>query len=478
MSILKNNFLFITVFSIVVITYTFIRPVNIDEGYYIASAREVLDGKLPYKDIIFHQMPLTIYVYSMVSDLGYWSLVLGRALSVLMISLSFLLLLSIVKKLSGNNAVFIFFIFYFLNSFLIDWSVLIRIYALSIFLLSLGVFCFYRFLNTQYNYTYLLLSVFAFTLLVLTKVTFISSYFVLILFIILIVFKYDKKNIYKNVLITLITSAIPVIVFLLFFGKYLEEFYFNVFTVNFITKEHVDPPFVSGLLKYLSFFFLPQNLVLIAIIFISGFKYTLFEKFLILNIICFMLIHIPSRMLMEYLCSITPLLILLSCLRYQKFVDEMTVKFRSFSTKRIYAGLVLIYIISAPFSLIHLKNIIEGAELLMNPVQLYSFEKRINTIEGNTVLSSWEGYSIFSEKLPILKEQYGGAFINKYVGEKDILKYNLARQKDYENLIISKTPDIIIYDNSNSAHLDSLKDLICKNYNKAFEYKSVEVFSK
>ena len=97
MSILKNNFLFITVFSIVVITYTFIRPVNIDEGYYIASARDVLNGKLPYIDTIFHQIPPTLYVYPLVSDLCYWRLVFVCALSVLMISLPFLLLLSILN---------------------------------------------------------------------------------------------------------------------------------------------------------------------------------------------------------------------------------------------------------------------------------------------------------------------------------------------------------------------------------------------
>lgn len=478
MSILKNKHLMIIALSLIVLGYTFFSPVNIDEGYYIASAQEVSEGKMLYKDFIFHQMPLTIYVYFVVSDFGFWSLALGRALSVLMISLSCLLLLSIVKKLSNNNAIFIFFIFYFLNSFLIDWSILIRIYALSILFLSLGVFCFNRFLSTQYNSTYLFLSVLSFSLLVITKVTFISIYLVLILFIILAIIKYDKKNSYKNIIIAFIASVIPALIFMLFFGKYLEEFYFNVFTVNFITKEHVDPPFVSSLLKYFSFFLLPQNLVLLAVILISGFKFTFFEKFLIVNILCFTLIHISSRMLMEYLSSITPLLILFSCLRYQKFADKIMTKYRYFSAKRIYIYLVILYILSAPFSITHLKNIIEGTELLMNPIQLYSFEQRINSLKGNTVLSSWEGYSIFSEKLPILNEQYGGAFINKYVGEMDILKYNIARQKDYENLVLNKTPDIIIYDNLNSAHLDDLKDLICKNYNKAFEYKSVEVFSK
>ena len=94
--------------------------------------------------------------------------------------------------------------------------------------------------------------------------------------------------------------------------------------------------------------------------------------------------------------------------------------------------------------------------------------KKVNSLKGNTILSSWEGYSIFSDKIPILKEQYGASFINNYIDEKDIIKYNIAGQKDYKDLILSKTPDIIIYDNSNSAHLDSLVDLIDNNYKKSF----------
>ena len=478
MGISKNKHFLMIALTFLIISISFIRPLNIDEGYYIASAREVLEGKLLYKDFTFHQMPLTIYVYSLISDIGFWSLVLGRTLSVLMLSLSSLMLLSLVKNLSGVNSVILFLIFYFLNTFLIDWSVLIRIYALSILFLSLGVFCFHRYLEKKYNSLYLFLSVFAFSLLVFTKVTFVSSYSVLMLFIIWTVYKYDKKNIYKNIFIAFIASLIPVLIFLLIFGNYLEEFYFNVFSVNFITREYIDAPYVISLFKYLGFFLLPQHLILLAVILISGFKYTFFEKFLIVNIVCFTLIHLPSRMLMEYLSSITPLIILLCCLRYQKFSDKIITKIKSLSSKRVYACLVIIYILTAPFSIMHLKNLMEGKELLMNPIQMRTFEQKVNSLNGITILSSWEGYSIFSDKLPILKEQYGAAFISKYIDEKDLMKYNIAHKKKYENLIINSTPDIIVYDNSNSSHLDSLSNLINTNYKKAFEYKSVEVFVK
>ena len=99
MNILKNKHFLIIALTLLILGFSFIKPINIDEGYYIASAQEVLDGKLLYKDFIFHQMPVTIYVYSVISDFGFTSLILGRILSVSMISLSCLLLLSIVKKI-------------------------------------------------------------------------------------------------------------------------------------------------------------------------------------------------------------------------------------------------------------------------------------------------------------------------------------------------------------------------------------------
>lgn len=477
MDVLKNKYFLIIALSILALTYSIIRPVNIDEGYYIASAQEVLEGKLLYKDFIFHQMPLTIYIYSLISDHGYWSLIFGRILSVSFISISAVLLFSLLKRITGRKTSNIFIILFFLNSFFIDWSVLIRIYALSVLVLSFGVYSFYCFLeNTQKSY-HLFFSILAFTLLVFTKVTLVSSYITLIIFIKLFCIKYNR-NVLKLTLIFISASLIPVISFLFIFEKSLDEFYYSVFYFNYITKEYIDAPFTISLLKYIGFFLLPQNIILLTVILISGFKFTFFEKFLIANILCFTLIHIPSRMLMEYFCSINPLLILLSCLRYQKFADIVMTKWRVLSVKHIYTGLVILYLLSAPFGLIHLKNIIEGTELLMNPVELYSFEQKVNSLKGNTVLSSWEGYSIFSCKTPILKNQYGAAFINKYVSENDLKKYNIAEQKDYEKLLTEQTPDIIIYDNSNSAHMDNLKDIISRNYNKAFQCRSVEVFSK
>ncbi len=460
-----------------ILGYSLIRPVNIDESYYISTAQNILEGRVLYTDFMFHQMPLSVYLFSIISDFDFWSLISGRLFSVILIFYSGFLLINVAKKKAGSNVVTLFMILFFINSFFIDWAILIRIYSLSVILLSAGIYFYDKYLNNNNQFSNLIFSLLSFVLLVYTKVTFIALYVIFIIFI-LTLKNNGKKVLFKTLLLSILYSVLPLLIFLLLFGRYLEEFYFNVFTINFITKENIDIAFIPGLIKFLTYFLLPQNLILLMIIVFSGIVYSKFEKFLLLNIISYLLISIFTRILPEYMVSISPIIILLACIRFSKFAVNINTKFSHVSVNRVFTLTIILYIFSVPFGIIHIKNIIEGHELMMNPLQLYSFEKQINGLNGNTVLSSWEGYSIFSEKQPLLKDQYGSAFIYKYVDERDIKKYKISRDNDYISLINERVPDIIIYDHNNSAHLDSMLNIINRNYKRKFSYKSVEVYSK
>jgi len=96
------------------------------------------------------------------------------------------------------------------------------------------------------------------------------------------------------------------------FGARLGYFYFNTFEINIVTRKFIDEPFLQGLIKFIGFFFIPQNFLLLIIIIISGYKYNVIERFLLLNIVIFVLVHILSRMHAEYLTSVSGLFILLA----------------------------------------------------------------------------------------------------------------------------------------------------------------------
>lgn len=473
MQSIKSKLLIIL--SLLILSVTLIRPVNIDEAYYLISAWEVINGKLLYKDFIFHQMPFTIYFYSLISDLGIWSLICGRMISALMISAACVIHLKLLKISSQSRSFGLFIFFYFLNSFFVDWAILIRIYALSVLLFSIGIYYFNKFINLNDSSKHLIISSLAFSLLVFTKISFIVSFLTFLVFAAYISY---KKNFLKNIKIILVTSVIPSLFFLLIFGKILNEFYFNLFEVNIITKVNIDSPFIPGLVKFIGFFFLPQNFLLFLIVLFSGFKFSFFEKFIIINIVGLVLVHVFTRMLPEYLSIVSPMLALLAIFRYNKFTDKVILKYKKLTVSHIKYAVIFLYFISIPFGIIHVKNLLEGTELLMNPVQLMDFEKRINSLSGRNILSSWEGYSFFSEKQPIYIDQYGSVFISQYLDKETIKKYNIAVRDDFKTMLENKIPDIVVYDNSNSAQLDGLKEIINHKYRKSFDYKSVEVYSR
>jgi hypothetical protein len=82
---------------------TLIRPVNHDEAYYTYASVALCEGKLPYIDYLYHQMPLMILFYCPVSFYGIGSLFMGRILSVLLLVMSFFLIEKFFIKQYSNK---------------------------------------------------------------------------------------------------------------------------------------------------------------------------------------------------------------------------------------------------------------------------------------------------------------------------------------------------------------------------------------
>ena len=115
-----------------------------------------------------------------------------------------------------------------------------------------------------------------------------------------------------------------------------------------------------------------------------------------------------------------------------------------------------------------------------NPVQFYSYNAKMSTLKGRTLLTSWEGYGVFSTKITLLKENYGSSFFNEIdvFDESTKTKYHLILKDEYKKLIINKTPDIIVYDTVNPAHLEGMKEIIEKNYSKSFIFNSAIIYER
>lgn len=78
---------------------------NDDEKWSLYTSKLVYNGQLPYQDLAFTQTLLLPYIYGIQQTLIFPSIYLGRITSVILTTISFILSLSIARRLGGEKAV-------------------------------------------------------------------------------------------------------------------------------------------------------------------------------------------------------------------------------------------------------------------------------------------------------------------------------------------------------------------------------------
>lgn len=112
-----------------------LRALDPDEGWYAYAAERVVHGELPYRDFFFPQTPLLPYLYGAWFDVWGASWYSGRALSVLLtIGTGVLLYRYCAARFRASIALAAVAAYSF-STFVIDWFLLVKTYALSAFLL-------------------------------------------------------------------------------------------------------------------------------------------------------------------------------------------------------------------------------------------------------------------------------------------------------------------------------------------------------
>jgi hypothetical protein len=472
-----KKILFLAVFFMLAAFVVF-RPINHDETYYLVSSQMLVEeGKLPYLDFVFHQMPLMILVYAPVSVLSFWGLIFGRVLSCLFIISSFYLLFKTIQNRINKHQKLLFFSLFWFNLFLFDWGVPIKVYAFSIFLISLALFYYSKYISDIHNLMYLFITALLFSLLIFTKISFAVNYLVLFLFTLYITYPLRKDIGYAKVFAALVSPFLAgVVIFILIFQSKLDLLYFNLIYINSLYKDLV--PFLLNLRSFLPFFILPQNLILTVMALFSIHKVDKFRAFLMLNVISYILINIPTRMLAEYGASILPLIIILAVFGYDEMLLILKKTFEKISPEKGILWLVMVYCFISPLSLYQIRQIIFREKTSISPLELHSFVQSLDSIKGKTVMSSWEGLSLFSDKQTVFKDNYAISYVSDYLDDKVKAKYKLVTRSDYKMMVNNAYPDLIVFDNDNASHLWGMEAEIRQNYKIAFTYKSIVVYKK
>jgi len=126
-------FLFILIAqAILLLLFVFFRYIDADEGLYLMAVYQVWEGKIPYLDFVYVQMPLLPYLYSFVSHSGFLSLTEARMISVLLSVFLGFLLFSFARRISKDIKIplFLFFLYAF-NGLILTWNSVVKTYAFS-----------------------------------------------------------------------------------------------------------------------------------------------------------------------------------------------------------------------------------------------------------------------------------------------------------------------------------------------------------
>jgi hypothetical protein len=116
------------------------RLIDPDEGFMLIAAQLVLDGRVPYRDFFFQQMPLTPYVTAGWMALTGVSWESGRLLSAVLATLTGVLVVGEVRRLLGSTwwalVAMVLFAFSAMGT---GWLATAKTYALSTLLLTASV---------------------------------------------------------------------------------------------------------------------------------------------------------------------------------------------------------------------------------------------------------------------------------------------------------------------------------------------------
>jgi hypothetical protein len=460
----------------------FLVPINSSEAYNIRAARNIIEGKILYHDILYHHLPLLPYAYSVFSGFGFSSYILLRYISILLTLLLLTLVYFHVHKFTGDaaSANFALFLLAF-NGLFIDWSSLVLMFPLANVLFYLA-FIIASFLIYGFSRRYFLLSFLAGLLLGLAAGTRLSYLFPGLIILICLAWHAGKLKSQKAEMSG--SRMGPILVFLLgflaantitlyYWIKYPEHFIYGVFTNN-LQAEQMKWESESNLLHWVKFFMLPQNLILFGLVLID-LRYRFMGKwFAYLVLAAMLIVHSFGYYVKMYLMVLIPFAAFIAGLGYSQITESIGIRVR----KLILNFVVSIYVVSIFLGIPHFKHWIFGDILDPNLIQLKEIIDYERTLPGETILASWDAYTLFSNKRNLLKNELLYSFTYDKVTEEEIERFSLPDYGMLNKLIRDKVFDVIILHEGIPAVLFRHEETIKSVYklNKAF--RNIYVYTK
>jgi len=445
--------------------FALLRPVFSDEGYYIWAARNVLHGKILYVDFIFHQLPLLPILYAPFSELGLGTYYILKYISVLStLGLAILLYRHVLKVTSNYIAAYFAVLLLIFNGLFVDFNSIAKMFAL---VNLLCYFSFYLVSFVKFNSTTKDKIIFFCTGLISSlasnmRIMFWSCTVVLFLYLAYKLFRELKQGKQKYFYISYFLAGVlfSSIVTIYYYLSYTDEFIFGNYKHNLYSQQNV---WTGGenLIKWLKFFFMPQNLMLFIFMIIGITQKFKYKVPAILFFLALLASHSPGYFIDEYLTVLIPYVIYIGAVNYNVLKKKLIYKGRSFIK---YA--VIIYVFGFFITTPYFRYMITGRILEPNLLQLNEMIEYEKTLKGEKILSSWYIYTLYSNKVnDTLNNNYVYSTMIGKLSPEECRKYGLPDSSLISNLIKEKYYDVIVQNETTPHVLLQHKEMI-KDYYK------------
>jgi len=430
-----------------------------------------------YVDFVYHQFPLIPYIYAPFSELGYFSYYLLRVISVFFTILLITLVYHNVARTSSNtNAAILAAILIISNAFFFDWNIVVKMYSFSNLLLYLSFFILtiLKFDSSKKDLFYCFLIGLSSGICFNLRIMFAAPAAVILGFLCFMLIR-KSENLgmrARYILASIMGISLASLPTLFYITNYYDYFVFGNFKVNYYA-EQLKWSEGSNISRWVKFFLQPQNFILFVLCTIAyknKFKY----RYLLVSIlISLFAANALGYLVNEYLTALIPFLVYIIGVNYE-FLQR---KF-SFRNKQYFNALIVIYVLLFFVVLPHFRNKLEGKVLEPSLVSFQEIADFERTLQGKTILSSWDIYHLFSNKENILINSY----ISSCTGDKPTAVernlYMLPSKEEIGELINQKRADVIVLNRNTPFALYGVQDKIIKNYNLSRTFGNIEIYTK
>lgn len=465
------------------------RLIGRDEGFYLMAAKLITEGKLPYIDFFYPQMPLLPYVYALWMKLVGMTWNSARLFTALLASLQGLLLFWLcVRKFNLKTAYLATFVFATCN-FVFPWQVTAQSYALSSLLLLGSV----AVLDDPQSRTWRHAPIIAGILFGLSVSTRLFFAGLLPLFI-LYIFVRDRRQCLHFFCGTVI-GTLPAVIFLLLSA---DLFFFNNLGYHFArSSKDLEESLphklkvagvILGFRDSIKFdaFQIPLLAYLTAVsVFLLKRRKEVLPCACYIAIGLFVLNLIPTPTYVQYFCTLVPFLILTICQGFSPL-------FSSEKRKRLFelalVGLVVLFYHNNLSDFERYTRTGEGVIGIRKPekaqawnlpnIEAISTKISAYTEPGDTVLTIWPGYLLETDTKPLTgNENHFGVQAGDRLSPEERNRYRVTHTKGLVEAVQQNTPDLILY-NTQSPRRRLRRTILASNYQLVGTINPIEFYQK